>query len=210
MSSDDDLFRRWIDGDARAGEELVERHYASVDRLFRFKVGEEQGRDLTQATFEALQSTLSRFRGQSGFRTWLFGIARNKLLGYMRNRVRDQRRFDPSANSVADLGPSPSSLVDVERRQKLLLGALRRLPVDVQLMLELHYWESMSIAEIAKIVERPVNTVKTIMYRGRQRLDALMEELVETPELLESTHSGLSGWAARIRRECGQGGADAP
>jgi RNA polymerase sigma-70 factor (ECF subfamily) len=83
-----------------------------------------------------------------------------------------------------------------------LLGALRRLPVDVQLMLELHYWESMRIAEIAKIVEKPINTVKTQMYRGRQQLDVLMAALAETPELLELAHSGLSGWAEQIRREC--------
>jgi RNA polymerase sigma-70 factor (ECF subfamily) len=202
MDTDEDLFRSWASGDARAGEALVERHYASGDRIFRFKVGEQQGRDLTQATFEGLQASLSRFQGQCGFRTWLFGIARKKLLNFMRGHVRDKQRFNPDASSVADLGPSPSSLIDTERRQQLLLGALRRLPVDVQLMLELHYWESMRIAEIAKIVEKPINTVKTQMYRGRQQLDVLMAALAETPELLELAHSGLSGWAEQIRREC--------
>jgi RNA polymerase sigma factor (sigma-70 family) len=200
--ADDELLRAWAEGNARAGATLVERHYDSVVRLFRFKVGEQQGWDLTQATFEAAQKALPSFRRDSSFRTWLFGVARNKLLNYMRSRGRDNQRFDPDASSVADLGPSPSTVLDAKQRDRLLLAALRRLPVDVQLMLELHYWEKLPIAEIAKIVEKPANTVKTQMRRGRQRLDELMAELAETPEHLETTRSGLEGWAERVRQEC--------
>jgi RNA polymerase sigma factor (sigma-70 family) len=201
-ASDDDLRLAWAGGDQRSGAVLVQRYYARVDRFFRFKVGDERCVDLTQATFLAVQEGLSRFRGESSLCTWLFGIARNKLLHHLRDHGRDRQRFDPDHDSVADLDPSPATFVEVEQRQRLLLAALRRLTLDDQMMLELHYWERMSIAEIAEVVNRPINTVKTRMRRGRQRLEELMNELAESQEELESTRSGLGGWAERIRHEC--------
>jgi RNA polymerase sigma factor (sigma-70 family) len=188
MPLDDELWRAWIAGDQRAGAELVERHYTCVDRFFRSKLGEHQGVDLTQATFLAVQESRGSFRGDSGFRTW---------------QGRDQQRIDPDASSIADLlDPPLAELLDAVQSNRLLLAALRRLPLDVQVMLELHYWEGMKVAEIAEVVSKPVNTVKTQMRRGRQRLEQLMDELKRSVEELESTLSGLDGWAKRVRREC--------
>jgi RNA polymerase sigma factor (sigma-70 family) len=201
--SDDDLWRAWASGEQRAGATLVQRHYARVDLFFRFKVGEQQCVDLTQATFLAVQEALPRFRGDSSFRTWLFGIARNKLLVHLRAHGRDKQRFDPDANSVADLDPSPATFMDSKQHRRLLLAALRRLPLDDQLMLELHYWEHMKVEEIAGVVARPINTVKTRMRRARLRLEELMDEFAESQDELETTRSGLEGWAERVRQECG-------
>jgi len=199
--TDDELSNQWAAGDQRAGKILVERYFTSVDRFFRFKVG-EHGKDLTQSTFLAAQEGIRRKRSDSSFRPWLFGIARKKMLHHFRALGVAQRRFDPEVDSVADRDPSPSTIIDAGQRHRLLLAALRRLPLDVQMMLELHYWEHMPIAEIAEIVAKPVGTVKTQMRRGRQRLDQLMEELAESQEELETTRSGLDGWAKRVRREC--------
>ncbi len=199
-SSDEDLCRAWSTGDGGSGQTLVKRHYASVDRFFRTKVGDQRCVDLTQATFLAAQEGISRFRGESKFRTWLFGIARNKLLVHLRDH-RDWR-IDTEEHSVEDAGFSPSTIIDRNQRIRLLLEALRRLPVDDQLMLELHYWEHIKVAEIAAIVEKPENTVKTRMKRAREQLYKLMGELAKSQEELETTRSGLDGWAERVRHEC--------
>jgi RNA polymerase sigma factor (sigma-70 family) len=201
-SDDDDLCTRWAGGDQQAGAAFVKRNYASVDMFFRFKVGEHHGVDLTQATFLAAQEGIKRKRSDSNCRSWLFGIARNKLLKHLRDHGREQRRVDPDVSSIADLDPSPTTRIDAGQRQRLLLAALRQLPIDVQMMLELHYWEGMKVADIAEVVEKPVNTVKIQMSRGRGRLETLMEQLAESPEELETTRSGLDGWANRIRQEC--------
>jgi RNA polymerase sigma factor (sigma-70 family) len=201
-NDDDDLCNRWAEGEREAGVLLVTRHHAGIDRFFRFKLGDEQGRDLTQETFLAAQKGIGRKRRDSCCRAWLFGIARNKLLKHLRERVRDQKRFDPEVSTIEDLGPSPSTLMDAAQRHRLLLAALRRLPIDVQLMLELHYWEEMRITEIAEVVEKNVNTVRTQMARGRQRLYELMDKLAESAEELETTRSGIEGWAERVRKEC--------
>ena len=89
----------------------------------------------------------------------------------------------------------------------LLLRALRELPIDTQVMIELHYWEQLPVREIAEVMEVPVNTVKTRMFRGRKQLEALMEKLAASPEQLEATHDEFSAWAARLRDELG---ADSP
>jgi RNA polymerase sigma factor (sigma-70 family) len=206
--SDDDLCKLWAAGDKRAGTMLVERNYESVDRFFRFKVGELHGPDLTQATFLAVQEGLTRKQAGSRFRPWLFGIARHKLLHHFRDGVVAKQRFDPDASSIADSGPSPSTLIAAGQRHRLLLAALQQLPVNVQVMLELHYWEEMKIDEIAEVVEKPPGTVRTHMRRGRLQLFEEMEKLAASPEDLETTRGGLEGWAERIRQDCQEDGDD--
>jgi RNA polymerase sigma factor (sigma-70 family) len=201
--SDEELCSQWMGGDQRAGATLVKRHFASVDRFFRFKVGEPHGPDLTQKTFLAVQvCVVEEKRTVSSFRPWLFGIARNKLLHHFRDDGRHRERIDFDASSVFDLDPSPSTIYSAGRRHRLLLAALQRLPLNVQLMLELHYWEEMTLAEIADVVEKPVSTVKIQIWRGRKRLFELMEVLAESQEDLETTRGGLEDWAERVRREC--------
>jgi RNA polymerase sigma factor (sigma-70 family) len=203
--SDEDLLKAWTTGDPLAGATLVRRHFDRVDLFFRVKVGEERCVDLTQITFLAVQEAvrLGRFRGDSSFRTWLFGIARNKLLVHLRDGGLEQKRFDPDADSVADSDPSPVTIIDEKQHRRLLLAALRRLALDDQVMLELHYWEHMQIAEIAAVVDKPINTVKARMRRARLRLEELMDELADSQDELETTRSGLEGWAERVREECG-------
>lgn len=199
--SDEDRLAAWRAGDPRAGIELVERHHDSVARFFLHKVGPSEGPDLAQATFLGLLEGVARFRGESSFRTWLFAVARNVLLKHLRERCRDQRRFDPEVTSVEALDPSPVTILAAAQEHRLLLAGLRRLPIDTQLMLELHYWERLPVADIAVVLDMPVNTVKTRMRRGRLRLDELMAELAESPEQFETTQRGLEAWAAALRRE---------
>ena len=86
--SDEILLARWREGEARAGAVLIARHHESLARFFLTKAGTD-GEDLVQATFLGLLGGgLERFRGEASFRTFLFAIARNKLLEYIRARVR--------------------------------------------------------------------------------------------------------------------------
>ncbi len=199
--SDDELLAAWKTGEAPAGVSLVERHHESVARFFLHKAGANEGPDLAQATFLGLLEGIGRFRGAASFRTWLFAVARNVLLKYLRNRCRDQQRFRPGETTLAALGPSPPSLLAADQNSRLLAAALRRLPIDTQLMLELHYWEKLPIAEIAVVLDKPEGTVKTRMHRGRKQLEVEMEALAESPEQLETTRRGLEDWAESLRRD---------
>ncbi|WP_106389909.1 RNA polymerase sigma factor [Enhygromyxa salina] len=199
--SDSELLARWRAGDRAAGATLVERHLESIVRFFMSKVGSDSD-DLVQATFLGLlDGALDRLRAEGGFRSFLFGIARNKLLEHLRNTIRDRERFDPQHATLAGLDPSASAAIDAHGQNKLLLAALRRLPLDTQLMLELHYWENMRVREIAVALDMPPSTIKTRMRRGRARLDEEMRALARSREALETTLRGLDGWAQELRRE---------
>ena len=74
-----------------------------------------------------------------------------------------------------DLGTSPSKVVEAQRENKLLFEALRRLPVDLQVTLELFYGEELDGAELATILDIPVGTVKSRLRRGKELLRKHME-----------------------------------
>ncbi len=205
MSDDGELLERWRDGDQGAGRELFARHFDAVFRFFRNKV-DGVAEDLTQQTFLGAVKGKERFRGQASFRTYLFTIARNRLYTYYRDRNRAQKVFEPGELSVADLGAaSPTEAMAARDEQRLLLRALRHLPMDMQVALELHYWEGMTTREIAEVTETPEGTIKRRLQRARTKLDELIATLSESEALRKSTVDGFDNWAAQLREELGRG-----
>lgn len=175
MPTDGDLLRSWSNGDLDAGECLFHRHWDSVARFFHSKLG-PGCEDLIQTTFTACVESIANYRGDSSFRTYLFGIARNVLLKHLHRKARDAERFHPGTVSIAASIRSYTSVIAGGRQRERLLLALRELPVDTQLMIELHYWEGLTIQEIAQVVELPINTVKCRMRRGRLQLAQALDE----------------------------------
>lgn len=172
--TDRELLEAWRDGDRRAGEALLARHWRGLSGFFIRKLG-PQCEDLIQETFIACAEGLHHYRGDASFRTYLYSVARHKLLRHMRHRARDEKYFGSGTLSVADSVRSCASLLDAEQRRGQLLCALQQLPLDTQVMLELHYWQGLSMQEIAAVVELPVNTVKSRLRRGRMRLAKTLE-----------------------------------
>lgn len=200
VKSDVDLLEAWRGGDTRAGSELFNRHFDSVCRFFANKVPNEVD-DLIQRTFLACVEGRDRYRGEASFRGYLFGVARNVLRRHFRDKRYHDARFDPLVASVHDLGPGPSLLVADKREQEILLQALRRLPVDHQITLELYYWESLSGSELAQVLEIPEGTVRGRIRRAKQLLETELEALAESPQQLESTVANLEGWARSLREK---------
>jgi RNA polymerase sigma-70 factor (ECF subfamily) len=96
---------------------------------------------------------------------------------------------------------SPTQILAGREEQRLLLAALRRLPVDYQVALELHYWEGMTAAELGEVLDLPLGTAKTRIRRGRALLEELMATLADSKELLESTRANLEVWARQLRAQ---------
>jgi RNA polymerase sigma-70 factor, ECF subfamily len=192
----------WRDGNREAGKRLFERHYPGVARFFRNKVGSAEP-DLIQRTFLACVEGLPRFRGAASFRSYLFAIAYKILCKHFQQQRRDRAQsgeLDPEVESADVLG-SPSQVIAGREEQRLLLKALRRLPVEYQVALELHYWEGMTAAELGEVLELPLGTAKTRIRRGRALLEEQMAALADSAELLESTRANLEMWARQLRQQ---------
>jgi RNA polymerase sigma-70 factor (ECF subfamily) len=197
-SSDRELFEAWAGGDREAGEFLFERHFEPVARFFRNKA--DQGyEDLIQRTFLGCIEARDRFRQDASFRTFLFAVARNVLSKHYREQRRDIARLDFGVTSIQDMGASPSFILAQDQEQQLMLAALRAIPLDSQIVLELHYWESMTAAEVGEMLEVPLGTAKTRIRRAKQLLAAELGALSAGQRTPDPTGTGLDTWAVSLK-----------
>ena len=200
MATDIELLEAWRAGDRKAGSDLFERHFDSVCRFFANKVDRDVD-DLVQRTFIACVEGKERFRGQSTFRTYLFGVAHNVLRSHLRKRKREGDRFEIGLTSVFDMGLNPTVLVAQRKEQTLTLQALRRIPLDHQIVLELYYWEDMTAADLAEVLELPEGTVRGRIRRAKKLLEEQLVALTDDEAILQSTVSGLESWARSLRQK---------
>lgn len=196
--NDIELLDRWKAGEQSAGEQLFERHFDALYRFFRNKVGDDS-EELLQRALMACVEQRDKFRGESSFRSFMFGVARIELLNYFKRKGRLRRREAALDTSVHDLDPSPSAIVAGGEEQRVLLEALRRIPLDLQIAIELFYWEELSTPEIAEALDIPTGTVKSRLRRAKEHLEGELAELARSPTLLKSTMANLDGWAAQLR-----------
>jgi RNA polymerase sigma-70 factor, ECF subfamily len=196
--TDEELLGRWQSGDPTSGEALFERHYDIIERFFLNKVPNAV-QDLVQETFTRCLSSRTRIRDNNHFVGYLVGIAKNVLHAHLRERYRAAEPLDLEQVSVCDLHPGPGTLVGRRREHRLLLEALRNIPVDDQMILELHYWEDFTTEEIAEALDIPVGTARGRLQRARAKLEEVMHRVAESPNELESTVARLEDWAKECR-----------
>lgn len=202
MATDDaDLLHAWSAGDKASCAELVKRHGRRIRRFFANKMDGGDVDDLVQRTFLACLEALPRFRRDAPFEVFLLRVAINVFREEVRTRIRQRNRVESLETSVHDLGTTIGTVLVRNNEQKLLLKALRHLPYEQQLVLELHYWEQMSGPEIAALLEITESAVRGRLRLAREKLRSKLEELAESPKLLESTASDLDGWARALNRE---------
>ena len=171
--TDGELLERWRGGDAASGETLFERYYDMVERFFLNKVTSGV-QDLVQETFIRCVESRDRIRDEDRFRVYMFGIAYNVLSAHLRERYRGNRAIDFNEDSVCDLAPGPGTLMGRRREHRLLIEALRNIPVDDQVILELHYWEQLTTNHIAEVLGIPIGTLTSRLARARDNLQALL------------------------------------
>ncbi|MBX7079211.1 MAG: sigma-70 family RNA polymerase sigma factor [Nannocystaceae bacterium] len=202
QATDAELVQRWRAGDRAACEALFHRHYAAVARFFRNKAPAEAA-DLAQRTLLTGFQRIAGLQDAARFKSWILGMAYNVLREQLRSARRE--RIDFTSMSLVDLGSSPVSVVARQRVHQVLLDALRRIPIELQAALELHYWERMSVQEIADTLEIPLGTAKTRLRRARELVAVAMADAGsqaaprEQPED-PNAPDDLQAWAFEIGR----------
>lgn len=173
MDEAPELLTRWQGGDAEAGDRLLRLCFTSLHRFFTHKV-EGGVDDLIQRTLLDCLEGSTAIREPQQFRAYLFRIARNRLFDRLRHDCRLGPKVELSDLSLRDLGASPSSLLAEQQRARVLTDALRGLPLESQIALELTYWEGLSAPQIAEALGINESTVRSRVTRAR---DALKREL---------------------------------
>jgi RNA polymerase sigma-70 factor, ECF subfamily len=202
--SDEELLKAWQErGDKKAGDRLIRRHLPAMRRYFCNKVtSRADEEDLIQQVFEGIVKAMSSFRNKSTFRTFLFRVAKNKLHDHIRTRTRRRDIVDIDELSIADLIPGPSTIQSRNRRAALLIAGLRALPLGDQELLELRYWEKLTVPEIAELLDLEEPAVKSRLRRAKDRLRKAMEGLAENDAELEAARTGeLDQWAEDVRQQ---------
>jgi RNA polymerase sigma-70 factor (ECF subfamily) len=174
VSADDKVWVRQAQGgDQAAFAELVTRHQRYVYNLaYRLLQDADEAEDLAQEAFLRAWRGLASFRGEAKFTTWLYRIVTN--LCY--NRLASLRRelSDAAVNDVEALAcpvdGDPLSTVEAAERRAFLHRQIATLPVRYRLVITLFYLQELSYQEIAHVLNLPLGTVKTHLYRARERL----------------------------------------
>ena len=196
---DRELLDAWAAGDRNAGNELVERYFDVVYRFVRQRSGGAAS-DLVQRTFLACVEHPERLADVVSFRAFVLGVARNLLLrDARRDGIRQRAAARGAGEFREELDASMGGQVARRAEQRLLMRALRKLPFDLQVTIELHYWEGLSAAEVADVLEIPRGTVLNRLFRARKALHSAIEELAETPALAHSTMRDLEALARSVQ-----------
>jgi RNA polymerase sigma-70 factor, ECF subfamily len=160
--------------DQAAFRTLYGNYYQRLSRLLaRMSVRREDIEEVINDTFWVVWTKAGDFRGASQLSTWIIGIAYRRALNALRRaKIRPvaDEPFDEDSISVASTDAAETD------GQWLALG-LARLPVEQRMALELTYTLGHSCEEVAAILECPVNTVKTRLFRARETLKHVLPEL---------------------------------
>lgn len=171
-SSDDALLARYREGDGAAFEILYARHRQG---LYRFLLGlsgkPELADEVFQETWLSLIRSASQPQGRATFRTWLFQIARNRLIDHWRKHGAHQPlhdSYDEQLHAIGDETNDPEQLLNLSRDSQRLESALQALPADQREVFLLRAHGDLDLAQIASLTDTPLETVKSRLRYAQQ------------------------------------------
>jgi RNA polymerase sigma-70 factor (ECF subfamily) len=154
-------------GDSQAYAEIVDRYKNAVyHHCFAIVRDEDIAEDIAQETFIAAYYNLHKYNPKFRLATWLFKIATNKALNYLKRAAREVAADDDVIASIAAVGPGPHA--DSERAE--LRDAVERLEPRYRAAISLYYWQGFSYQEIAAVMGAPLGSVKVWMARAKAEL----------------------------------------
>lgn len=177
MMDDTDLITAIASGDKTAMRQLYERHNGGVYAFAMAKCGNrELASDCVHDTMLDVWRTAQRFAGQSSVKTWLFSIARNKLVDALRKRGR--LSFVDEVPETADTAPDPEAAAIAASESQRLHKCLEGLKDVHRAAIRLAFLEDLTYPEIARIEAVPVGTIKTRIFHAKQALMRCLQAAV--------------------------------
>jgi RNA polymerase sigma-70 factor (ECF subfamily) len=176
---DDKLVKRAKKGDSRAFDLLVLKYQGRVAQLVsRYVNNAAEVEDVTQEAFIKAYRALPKFRGDSAFYTWLYRVAanaaKNHLVALGRRPTTDLALDDSESYEVPGRlkdNESPDEVIMGQQLEEVISQAIAALPLELKAALTLREFEGLSYDEIAEVLECPIGTVRSRIFRAREAID---------------------------------------
>lgn len=187
-TTDQQLVERVQKGDKRAFDLLVLKHQHKVSAIVsRYIRDFEEVNDIVQESFIKAYRALPGFRGESAFYTWLYRIAVNTAKNHLVAQSRrppavdvdaEEAEFYAGSDNLKDVD-SPEALLFQEELQGVVDSAIASLPEDLRVAVTLREMEGLSYEEIAEVMDCPVGTVRSRIFRAREAIDEKVKKLMD-------------------------------
>jgi RNA polymerase sigma-70 factor (ECF subfamily) len=180
------LIQAALDGSAKAYEALLRGYRKSVYHIaLRMVRDPDDADDLTMEAFAKAFGHLSCYRPEFAFSTWLFRIATNGCIDFVRRKKLKTQPLNAAVGlgdgeslllDVCDHAPNPQEAFIRQQRIEVVQRVVTRLPAKYARLVRLRYFEELSYAEVATELQVPLGTVKAQLFRARELLLQLLQE----------------------------------
>jgi len=188
-SIDQELVARVQAGDKSAFDLLVRKYQNKIAKLIsRYVYDHSEVEDVTQETFIKAYRAISGFRGESAFYTWLYRIAINTAKNYLVSQGRrlpnsglnsDEAEANEESGNLREIATPEHSALTGEIAETVI-SAMRALPEDLRTAITLREIDGLSYDEIAAVMDCPIGTVRSRIFRAREAIDKELKPLLET------------------------------
>ncbi len=174
-------------GEVNAFAVLVDRYKDMIFTLaIKMVKNREVAEEVSQDTFIKIFNSLSKFKGDSKFSTWIYKIAYNTCLDYLKKNKKEEHNvvIDELKGYVVKTTTNALSILEDQERKQDIQNCLNLLPSEESFLLTLFYFEDQNLNEIGKIMDISANNVKIKLFRSRKKLAVILKEQLE-PEILD-------------------------
>ena len=182
MTSDTQLIEATLRGESAAFGQLVRKYQDRLfNTLYHLTGNHEDASDLTQDAFVQAFVKLDTFRRSSTFYTWLYRIAFNRTASYYRGKKTTHsldREQQATGREPVETDPGPCEQLEQEESRTQVREALARLSEEHRTILILREMDGCDYETIADIIEVPVGTVRSRLYRARAQMHILLKEIL--------------------------------
>lgn len=172
-------YRRFLDGDREAFGEVVELYRENlIFFILRYVNSFDTAEDLAEDVFVELLVHPERFEGKSSLKTYLFSIARNKAVDWLRKHTRFVLSSIEDEGEIADFMTLEEAVARSERKRRLS-EALGDIKEEYRIAIHLVYLEEMSYDDAGRIMKKSRKQVENLLYRGKKALrERLGDEII--------------------------------
>ena len=186
--TDEQLINQILNGDANAYSQLIVRYKDLVFTLaLRMLKHREEAEEVAQDAFVKVYRSLSRFKGDSKFSTWIYKVTYNTCLDRIKKNKKhfnDVAIDDFTINKLETIDNALQNIITKEK-QNLIKNCVDKLPAEDAYLLTLFYFEELNLDEISEIIKITSNTVKVKLFRARKKLAVILEQYIEPSTLVQ-------------------------